>query len=144
MHKIEMLEMRLGGQTYGAIASKAGVSRQRVQQILSPPTAIRNLIVKQAKGKCQDCGIQVGRSGHVHHIGGGHENYNDIDNLQLLCPSCHRHAHPSIYLNTILEDFTPISQCVCRKCNYQWIPRTGRPTRCPQCQTVKWRKQEEM
>ena len=89
----EMLLMRLEGEPYQSIADKAGISRQRIQQILSPPPAIRRSVVAKAKGKCEHCGIKVGSSGHVHHIGNEGENYQDIENLQLLCPSCHRKVH---------------------------------------------------
>ena len=26
----------------------------------------------------------------------------------------------------------------CAKCNYEWIPRTGKPKKCPECQTRDW------
>lgn len=93
MNKQYMLELRLKGNTYQGIAEKAGVSRQRVQQLLSPPTAIRNVVYEKANGKCQSCGVFVGRSGHIHHIGSKDENYNDMGNLRLLCVSCHQREH---------------------------------------------------
>jgi len=83
---------RLMGLSYEQIGESLGISRQRVQQLVSPPAAVRELIVKRAKGKCQKCGIFVGKSGHIHHIG-AEEDYNDIDNLQLLCLSCHWLEH---------------------------------------------------
>ena len=89
----EMLLMRLDGESYQSIADRADVSRQRIQQILSPPPVIRRSVVAKAKGKCENCGVKVGRSGHVHHIDNEGENYQDIENLQLLCPSCHRKVH---------------------------------------------------
>ena len=88
-----MLKLRLDGMTYQRIADKAGISRQRVQQLLSPPTAVKRIVVARANSRCQECDIFVGQSGHCHHTGGKEENYNDIDNLQLLCVSCHRKAH---------------------------------------------------
>jgi len=89
-----MFQLRLDGHTYAFIAKKADVSRQRVQQLLSPPIAIRDYIVNKNKGLCQVCGIYVGSSGDVHHIGCDKvEQYNDIENLQLLCRSCHRKQH---------------------------------------------------
>jgi len=93
MNKKEMLDLRLQGQTYEAIATQAGISRQRVQQLLSPPRAVRDYVVKKHDGRCKECGLIVGKSGHVHHVGSNGENYNDIDNLQLLCISCHRRKH---------------------------------------------------
>lgn len=88
-----MLEMRLAGATYQSIADSASVSRQRIQQILSPPRVIRKLIVERAHGQCQDCGVRLGRSGHCHHVGDIMETYNDLENIRLLCLSCHSKAH---------------------------------------------------
>ena len=89
-----MLRMRLDGLSYQAIATQAGISRQRVQQLLSPQKAVRDFVIKQADGKCQICGIKVNHSGHVHHKACDiDENYNDIEQLQLLCLSCHRKSH---------------------------------------------------
>ena len=89
-----MLRLRLEGRTYEYIANKAGVSRQRVQQIISPPKEVRKYVVDKYNGRCTECGLYVGYSGHVHHEGAnGEEDYNDIENLQLLCISCHGHKH---------------------------------------------------
>jgi endogenous inhibitor of DNA gyrase (YacG/DUF329 family) len=93
MDRKDMFQMRLNGHSYQQIGEKAGVSRQRIQQILSPPSGVRELIVGKYHGLCQDCGIYVGNSGHIHHIGNNGENYNDIENLELLCVSCHRRKH---------------------------------------------------
>ena len=93
MSKEEMLKMRLSGATYQAVANKASISRQRVQQLLSPPSYIRNLVIKRAGGRCQKCGISCVRLGHVHHVGNSIEDYDDTDNLLFLCCSCHRQAH---------------------------------------------------
>src|SRR3972149_3861748 len=93
MTREELLKLRLDGCTYQSIADKAGISRQRVQQLLSPPKAIRDIVCSRADGRCQRCDVQVGKSGHVHHTGNARENYNDLDNLQLLCVSCHKAAH---------------------------------------------------
>ena len=95
MTKQQMLALRLQGHTYRHIASKAGVSYQWVQQSLSPPKEVRDFIVNKCAGLCRECGILVGSSGHVHHIGLAEENYQDIENLELLCASCHRAQHPT-------------------------------------------------
>ena len=88
--------MRLDGESYQAIADKAGISRQRVQQLLSPPSYVRKLVKKRANDKCQKCGLLLGQSGHVHHVGNKEEDYNDVDNLLYLCPSCHRKEHDNL------------------------------------------------
>jgi len=88
-----MLNMRLEGRTYKHIATKAGITRQRVQQLLSPPKEVRDYVIKKYKGKCADCDIFVGKSAHIHHDNSNDENYNDIENLVCLCISCHRKRH---------------------------------------------------
>jgi len=93
MDKKKLLELRLKGMTYQAIANEVGVSRQRIQQLLSPPEAVRVYVVNKYHGCCKECGLLVGNTGHIHHIGGNEENYNDIENLELLCMSCHRVKH---------------------------------------------------
>lgn len=94
MRRDEALKLRLDGFTYTQIGKTMGISRQRAQQLLSPPRAVRALVVERAQGKCEDCGIHVSRSGHVHHIEAQHGDVFDaVNNLQLLCPSCHRLAH---------------------------------------------------
>lgn len=89
----EAEEMRLSGMTYKAIAKEFGVSRQRIQQLIAPPKIIRDVVIKRAQGRCQDCGILVNNQGHVHHRENDTGNYNDSGNLRLLCISCHRKAH---------------------------------------------------
>ena len=88
-----MLKLRLDGLTYRDIANRAGISRQRVQQLLSPPPKIRQFVLDKYDDRCNRCGVYVGYSGHVHHNGDNPETYNDINNLELLCLSCHRKAH---------------------------------------------------
>lgn len=90
----EALKLKLEGHTYKAIGKELGVSRQRIQQMIAPPKEIRNYVVKRDHDTCHECSIWVGKSGHVHHIGSTTvEDFNDLDNLVLLCLSCHRHIH---------------------------------------------------
>ena len=51
MDKEEMVKLRLGGETYQSIADKAGVTRQRIYQILSRYQIKRNLLFN-----CRNCG----------------------------------------------------------------------------------------
>ena len=89
-----MLMLRLEGRTYQYIANEAGVTRQRIQQILAPPDSVRDYVVNKYDGYCVQCGIYVGSSGHVHHSNAnGEDEYEDKENLLLLCISCHRIAH---------------------------------------------------
>lgn len=53
-------------------------------------------VYARAKGMCERCGRDVSRGYHVHHkiplsAGGTHA----LDNLELLCPSCHVSEHPN-------------------------------------------------
>lgn len=89
----DALKMRLSGMSYNAIGESLGISRQRIQQLLSPPKHIRDIVLNRAGGRCQNCGLIIGRSGHIHHQGSKEEDYNDVGNLQLLCITCHRKAH---------------------------------------------------
>ena len=94
--KDRAMELRLQGETYAAIGTALGVSRQRIIQMLNPPPAIRKIVVDRAGGLCEKCGILVGESGAVHHKasrGLSCDQYHDLDNLALVCPSCHRMAH---------------------------------------------------
>lgn len=92
----EIIELRLSGLSFAEIARRVGVSRQRVQQILAPPKHVRALVVERAQGKCQSCGVEVGKSGQVHHGAPEHRDgdwYNQPERLQLLCQPCHRSIH---------------------------------------------------
>lgn len=90
----EILGLRLDGYTYQYIANKANVTRQRIQQVLSPPMEIRDFVAKKYGNRCADCGIYVGKSGHIHHENlDDEERYDNINNLRLLCISCHRKKH---------------------------------------------------
>jgi DNA-binding transcriptional regulator YiaG len=91
--KEDLIALRLNGATYLEIAKRYSVSRQYIQQLISPPKDIRDFIVKKYNGLCRKCGIHVGVSGHVHHKGTTSEDYNDIENLELLCVTCHRLVH---------------------------------------------------
>jgi len=94
MNKNEMLVMRLDGNSYQEIAKEAGISRQRVQQVLAPPKAIRDEVIRRYNGRCANCGIRVGRGGHVHHQNNADiDSYNDLTNLELLCLGCHSQKH---------------------------------------------------
>lgn len=93
MDKQKLLLKRLRGSSYTEIAKEVGLSRQRIQQILSPPKEIRAYVLAKYKLKCANCETLVGKSGHVHHKELNGENYHDIDNLELLCISCHQRVH---------------------------------------------------
>ena len=86
------LGMWLKGMTFTAIAQEMGVSRQWVHEMLCPGPALRQVTYDLAGGKCQHCGVHLGRNGHYHS-----EPTGPIDDfakpLVLLCVTCHRQAH---------------------------------------------------
>jgi DNA-binding transcriptional regulator LsrR (DeoR family) len=93
--KAEALRLRLEGLSYSEIGARMGVSRQRIQGLVQAPKHIRVYVSQKADNCCEICGVRVS-GGHIHHKaakGLEAEDYNDIDNLQYLCISCHRKAH---------------------------------------------------
>lgn len=135
---LEAQELYLAGRSYREIGEALGVSRQYIQQLVRPPAIVYNLVKQLANGCCQRCGIAV-RSGHVHHVSTTDrtlDDFNDLDNLKYLCPSCHRIEHRAPR-DLAPEGFTK-SVCVpaemrCHKCGYVWISRIISPKRCPYC-----------
>ena len=92
----DALLLRLEGFTYARIARRLKISRQRIQQLLSPPPEVQFRVSMKARGNCEKCGVFLGSRGHVHHksaVGKTPEDYQDENNLQYLCISCHRRTH---------------------------------------------------
>jgi len=142
MNRQDMWRQRLNGYTYEQIAEGAGITRQRVQQILSPPKAIRDHIIKKYDGCCVDCSIRVGKSGHVHHVNTDIEDYGDIENLVLLCISCHRKRHREYQL-VESQPVLHMPTLKCLRCGHKWHPRTDKlPAVCPnlKCKSPYWNK----
>lgn len=139
---LQAQELFLAGRSYREIGEALGVSRQYAQQLVRPPAIVYNLVKRLAAGCCQRCGIAV-RSGHVHHVGTTNrtlDNFNDLDNLKYLCPSCHRAEHGAPR-DLAPEGFTRASVVLtenrCHKCGYVWIPRVSSPKHCPYCKIVQ-------
>jgi DNA-binding CsgD family transcriptional regulator len=96
--KEQMRDMLLTGLTYREIGEKCGISRQRVEQLLSPPWKLAAFIRSRAAGKCEVCGVIL-RHGHLHHINNDNltpDQFNDLVNIKYLCLSCHRREHQNI------------------------------------------------
>ncbi len=94
--RAKMMEMRLSGMTYAAIAGEMDVRRQTVQAALAPNRWIVLRMKRLAKGRCAGCAVKVGAGGQIHHkkvVGMSAENYNLPRNLALLCRTCHRLVH---------------------------------------------------
>ena len=137
--RAKALALRLSGLTYGQMGEKLGVSRQRAQQLVSPPKEIRTIIVAHANGCCEDCGIGVGDSGHVHHRDTDNgDTYNNVDNLQLLCLSCHRKAHSDLPLDAAAWGAMPRNAFSCERCQYWWLALVEKPKVCPHCSSHLW------
>lgn len=94
-NRVEALTLRLRGLTYAEIGARLGVSRQYAQQLVRPVSTIYNAVKQRAKGKCEQCGIEI-RNGHVHHKLDAESNpkdFNNLDNLAYLCIGCHQVRH---------------------------------------------------
>lgn len=86
------LGLWLKGNNFTRVGLAMGKSRQRVCQLLIPPPLLRLVVYNLARGKCQECGVQVGRNGHYHSEPSG--EYDDFTQpLTLLCLACHRPKH---------------------------------------------------
>src|ERR1700738_165512 len=89
------LELWLKGLTYAEIGIEIAVSRQRVQQMVSPPKAIRDRIKARAHDRCEQCEVEL-EHGHIHHKnarGRTADDFNDRSNLEYLCVGCHMSKH---------------------------------------------------
>lgn len=150
-----MLIKRLDGLSYREIAEEAGVSRQRVQQMLSPPKEVSLYVHAKFSGRCADCGVQAkGANGHVHHRSTETEvdEYNDLDNLELLCPGCHRTKHAALIRSLIPVPDPMSSKAIqriitneyhCQVCKHIWrqcLQSDPIPTECPSCDSKRWDK----
>jgi hypothetical protein len=83
------------GMTYAAIAVEMGVTRQRVQNLVSPTDKEKREIIKGAGGKCSRC--RSSEKLHIHH-----NDYSDDPEIEVLCVACHRRAEkkppkPKVY-----------------------------------------------
>jgi 5-methylcytosine-specific restriction endonuclease McrA len=93
--RLRAIALWLKGLTYSEIGKSLNVSRQRAQQMIAPPRPIWVAVRVRAKGKCQQCGVEI-LNGHIHHKNATNrtlEDFNDFVNLVYLCPGCHRTAH---------------------------------------------------
>ncbi len=84
--------MWLKGMTFSAIGQQMEVSRQRVHELLVPPSQKRKVVYNLHDGQCAECGMFLSRNGHYHSIPTG-----PIDDFTqpmiLLCCGCHAKRH---------------------------------------------------
>jgi predicted transcriptional regulator len=83
--KNKILQLKQLGASYKQIAKELGVSRQRVQQLISPSENDATKI--RSNGICEECGKKTTQL-HIHHI-----SYWPEQKTKNLCASCHRNAH---------------------------------------------------
>ena len=92
------------GHSYADIAKKFNVSRQYIQACVRPPSQLREEIFLLYDYKCALCGKVVGVSGDIHHKTYNYRILNNINNLQLLCRTCHSKENKwRKHMNTLLE-----------------------------------------
>jgi hypothetical protein len=93
--RAEAWALRLAGLTYAEIGLELGVSRQRAQQLVKPTETVMNAVRAHAGGRCERCGVVL-EHGHVHHRhahGPTPDTFNEPENLEYLCVSCHVLTH---------------------------------------------------
>ena len=99
----QMLELRIEGFSLQQIADIAGVTRQAVGLVLRPPLPVREQIYQRYNDQCSDCKLRVitrtsngcikNQSGHIHNSKGGDLDWDTLEDLVLLCNSCHKQQH---------------------------------------------------
>lgn len=91
------------------------------------PQKIRKIVNQKYRNMCVFC--DAGKFLHVHHIDTDRNN-NSLDNLLLVCRSCHRKCHGHVgldrYTKEIIEfrrqGYSPLD--ICTKLNLDWNFRT--------------------
>lgn len=83
--RILALRLKQEGFTYADIGRHLGISRQRAQQLVSPPKSERSRAIERAEGRCQACGERASK------LDFHHSDYKRGADA-ILCPSCHRIA----------------------------------------------------
>lgn len=54
----------------------------------------RQRLYRDRKGRCEDCGKKLGSHYHAHHMTYSNVGNEDLEDLRLLCTSCHQKRHP--------------------------------------------------
>ena len=129
--KQRAISLKMSGMTYAEVGKELGISRQRAQQLVRPPSAIYRLVKSRANSMCEECGAVVAKGG-VHHLNSS-ENYNDLENLRYLCLRCHAIAH----IPDRKESKSGIEHA-CQRCGKSWKSLLRNPTRCGKCKSPYW------
>lgn len=88
--------MKSNGMTYAQIGESMGISRQRVQQLISPTEKEREQIIQENGRRCHKCGKSKGKL-EIHHT-----DYLKGDTIYL-CLSCHRKEHGTMEKTTVIR-----------------------------------------
>ena len=88
----KMARLKRQGLTYAEIGELYRMSRQRVQQVVSPPPEIANEVRKRANSRCENCKLEL-QDGDIHHKDWNVPEPNSLDNLSYLCVACHMLVH---------------------------------------------------
>jgi len=88
----KLARLKRQGLTYAEIGELYHMSRQRVQQIVSPPPEIANEVRRRSNSKCENCKIEL-QDGDIHHKSWDVAQPNALENLQYLCVACHMLLH---------------------------------------------------
>jgi hypothetical protein len=97
--KKEMKDLIIAGWSYGEVARKFKISRQRVHQLTNNTKAsnpLRKEVIERDNYRCQMCGkpynVTKPQDNQVHHIN-GISGDNRMENMILLCRECHMIIH---------------------------------------------------
>lgn len=144
-NQIKAVEMKLAGSTYTQIGLALGLTRQRAQQLIKPNKWTCGEVRRLAESKCARCRqlIESPRDGHIHHASTENKDaktYNQIENLEYLCLSCHRLLH------TQGPTARKVARaCKCLRCGHEWHSVANpQPIVCPKCRSPYWDRERRV
>lgn len=87
----QAIELKVAGYTYAEIGAIMGVSRQRVEQIISPTKEVLLKVRRRTNGLCALCGNELTTIHHKSSVQTA-ADFDSPENMVLLCKSCHKIA----------------------------------------------------
>jgi 5-methylcytosine-specific restriction endonuclease McrA len=77
-------------------SSRSGWWTRYSQYLKSPEwKEKRQRLYRDRKGRCEDCGKKLGSGFHAHHKTYERVGNESLDDLALLCDTCHQKRHPN-------------------------------------------------